>query len=778
MGQNYARWQEKMINELPENATTKQFIANQAEFLEMHTRGLQERLNLNPSQVRRIKINFEDYVGRHWGVFDPSQNTTSTIANRLSEQIEGMADTLVKQAASVGIGSLADERFEAVATNPDYASDKATQQPLVPVTQVQSDIQELEKVIAEKFGKDPVFTPKIDPVFLSTSPLREHLASTLVKKGDLNPARVLDELGIALTDTGTGFKNKSKKGRLSREVVDSGVANLLRNRIRNGETVTKEELIRVLDHHRGQFSTEIAFGNETEFKGKHYSASGGTSLLTLAKGIGHNSAPTKEAIFEIVSKYNPVLEEGGELGSSPFSLRTGGSHGWASDDIGDQHFWLRGDVLEYADGLKGGSVAEIQSDMGWAESTEHPEYAWLSDMTTTESEEITDIQKRQEIWEQAYEDARVEEIGTIAGDRHIGKGIVDGIRDIASGNFPLTYNDLESWIEPMGRLLSKTNAAFAGEFKALHDKVKESAINRWGMIGFDSVLLDKQPFAKEFGIELTKEDVDIPLSDIAAPRVPGATGPPYGTGLGEALDFSGGYKRALRSRLLKKYPHDFGDISGAFQQGMVEVDQLMLEQYRFALDENASDFYKLFTKEAIAPVLKDYPDLQKLYDLGSTAPTEAELEKLTEFQDQQVDVTALADFPMKKTYPRYGARTLIEKGLAQGWDTVEVSDLPPGQKGSVENYPKAVQELRSIAKKFKLPLETRAATMLTATGEKDRGMAERLVTFYRLDIRPLRALIEAEEFEGFIGLKHGGLVTKAQGAGYNINYGDYGRSYT
>ncbi len=91
--QNYARWQEKMINELPENATTKQFIDNQAEFLDMHTRGLQERFNLNPSQVRRIKTNFEDYVGRHWGIFDPSQNTTSTIANRLSEQIEGMADT-------------------------------------------------------------------------------------------------------------------------------------------------------------------------------------------------------------------------------------------------------------------------------------------------------------------------------------------------------------------------------------------------------------------------------------------------------------------------------------------------------------------------------------------------------------------------------------------------------------------------------------------------------------------------------------------------------------
>ena len=766
--QNYLQWQDKMIKELPENPTPQQFISNQAEFLDMHTRGLQERLNLNPSQVERIKTSFGDEVGTHWPMFDPSQNTTSTIGTRIAEHIEGMADKLVKQAANVGIASLADERFEAVATNPEEHYDR------------------------EVF---PPYRGEIDPMFLSTSPLRQFLAGR--KKGSLDPATVLDELGITLTDKGTGFKNKTtmnwkeygkdpdnpvkkwgarvqdNRG-FNTQAIDSGVANLLRNRMRSGETVTKEELIRVLDHHRGQFSTEIAFGDETEFKGRHYSDSGGDSLLTLAKGIGHNSAPTKEAIFEIVSKYNPVLEEGGELGSSPFSLRTGGSHGWASDETGDQHFWLRGDVLEYPDGLKGGSVAEIQSDMGWAESTEHPEYAWLSDMTTTESEEITDIQNRQEIWEQAYEDAKVEEIGSIAGDRHLGYGIVDGVRAIASGNFPLTYNEHESWIEPMGRVLSETNPAFAEEFKALHDKAKESAINRGNLI-FDSVLLDKQPFAKEFGIELTKEDLNIPLSDIVAPRVPGK---PSSIGLGEALDFSGGYTRTLRSRLLEKYPHDFGDIPPAFQQGIAEVDQLMLEQYRMAMDENASDFYKLFTKEAVAPVLKDYPNLQKLYDLGSTAPTEAELEKLTEYQDQQVDTTALADFPMKKTYPRYGARSLIQKALAQGWDTVEIPDLPPGQKGSVENYPKAVQELKNIANTFKLPLETRAATMLTATGEEKRGMAERLVTFYRLDIRPLRALIEAEEFEGLgPDLKHGGLVTKAQGAGYNMNYGDYGRSY-
>ena len=67
--------------------------------------------------------------------------------------------------------------------------------------------------------------------------------------------------------------------------------------------------------------------------------------------------------------------------------------------------------------------------------------------------------------------------------------------------------------------------------------------------------------------------------------------------------------------------------------------------------------------------------------------------------------------------------------------------------------------------------------MPAATGEEGGGTADMEVTFYRLDIRPLRALIEANKFKGFKGMKHGGLVTKAQGAGYNVNYGDYGRSY-
>ena len=748
--QNYARWQDRMINELPENATTEQFINNQAQFLEMHTRGLQERFNLNPSQVRRIKTNFEDYIGRHWGIFDPSQNTTSTIANRLSEQIEGVADALVKQAANVGIGSLSDVRFEAVATDPDYALENNTQRPYVP---------------------DPVFNSEIDPVFLSNSPLRQFLAGR--KKGGLDPATVLDELGIELTDKGVGFKNMDNRG-FNTQAIDSGVANLLRNRMRDNATVTKEELLRVLDHHRGQFSTELTFGEDTSHQNAGY---GDLLRQAESKYERGTQSPRKNTDFEIVSKYRPVLEEGGRLGNSPFSLRTGSMHNWASDDIGDQHFWLRGEVVEYPDDLKGGVVGEIQADMGWADSPRNEEYAWLSDIITPESEEITDIQNRQESFEEAYEVAKSNLIsfrdrGGV--DISLSYPIVNAVRDISSGNFPLTYNEDESWIEPMGRILSETNPAFAEEFKALHDKAKESAINRGNLI-FDSVLLDKQPFAKEFGIELTKEDLNIPLSDIVAPRVPGD---PSSVGLGEGLDFSGGYTRALRSRLLEKYPHDFGDIPPAFQNGMAEVEQLIFEQYRMAMDENASDFYKLFTSKdftppgtsLFSPLFDKTPSLEELYAVGQNAPTETEMEKLTEYQDQQAGTTALADFPMKKTYPRYSARSLIKHALEQGWDTVEIANNSPGQGGSLTNYTTAVKELNKIANEFNLPLLTRSATMPAATGEEGGGTANREVTFYRLDIRPLRALIEAKKFKGFKGMKHGGLVTKAQGAGYNVDY--------
>ena len=735
--QNYLAWQDKTFKELPRNPTPDQFLSAQEPFLDMHTEGLQKRLNLNPSQVKRIKTNFKDTVRAHYDMFNIADelNSPSGVAERVAREIEDMADKLVKQAGNVGIGSLSDARFEALAIDPNYAVNIGTPRPLVP---------------------DNVFTSEIDPVFLSNSPLRQFLIGR--KKGALDPTTVLDELGIELTDKGVGFKNMDNRG-FNTQAIDSGVANLLRNRMRSGETVTKEELLRVLDHHRGQFSTELAFGNDTAHQNAGY---GDLLRVAEAKYERGTRSPEKNTDFEIVSKYRPVLEEGGRLGNSPFSLSTGSSHNWASDDIGDQHFWVRGEVVEYPDDLKGGVVGEIQADMGWADSPKKQGYAWLSDMVSPESEEITDIQNRQEIFEQAYDDA--------ASHSPVEAGAVG---ELATGNFPPTYNPHDSWIEPVGRVLSDLNPAFGEEFKALHDKVKESAINRGGF-SFDNVLLDKQPFAKEFGIELTKEDLDIPLSDLGIR--PKTTYYPW-DGVGDQLEFTDKYVKALRSRLLEKYPDDFGDIPPAFQQGMEEVDQLMLEQYRFAMEENASDFYKLFTKEALGPLFEKRPDLEELYAIGQNAPTEAELRKLTEYQDQQAGVTALADFPMKKSYPRYSARAVIKHALEQGWDTVEIPNNSPGQGGSLTNYKNAVKELNNIAEEFNLPLLTRSATMPAATGEEGGGTADMEVTFYRLDIRPLRALIEANKFKGFKGMKHGGLVTKAQGAGYNVNYGDYGRSY-
>ena len=595
--QNYLAWQDKTFKELPRNPTPDQFLSAQEPFLDMHTEGLQKRLNLNPSQVKRIKTNFKDTVRAHYDMFNIADelNSPSGVAERVAREIEDMADKLVKQAGNVGIGSLSDARFEALAIDPNYAVNIGTPRPLVP---------------------DNVFTSEIDPVFLSNSPLRQFLIGR--KKGALDPTTVLDELGIELTDKGVGFKNMDNRG-FNTQAIDSGVANLLRNRMRSGETVTKEELLRVLDHHRGQFSTELAFGNDTAHQNAGY---GDLLRVAEAKYERGTRSPEKNTDFEIVSKYRPVLEEGGRLGNSPFSLSTGSSHNWASDDIGDQHFWVRGEVVEYPDDLKGGVVGEIQADMGWADSPKKSGYAWLSDMVSPESDEITDIQNREEIFEAAYGRALEED-----ASYDIRKGdkfpLLYAVRDISSGRSPPTYTPLSSWIEPAGTALSDLNPAFGEEFKALHDTAKEFAIGGAKGRRFDNVLLDKQPFAKEFGIELTKEDLDIPLSDLGIR--PKTTYYPW-DGVGDQLEFTDKYVKALRSRLLEKYPDDFGDFGDfpqqtAFQQGMKEVSDLMFGEYEYAMDGLSKDFYELFTEEALGPLFKERPALEELYKVGQNAPT-------------------------------------------------------------------------------------------------------------------------------------------------------------
>ena len=81
------------------------------------------------------------------------------------------------------------------------------------------------------------------------------------------------------------------------------------------------------------------------------------------------------------------------------------------------------------------------------------------------------------------------------------------------------------------------------------------------------------------------------------------------------------------------------------------------------------------------------------------------------------------------------------------------------------NYQVMLKEAEKIAAKYGLKLEIDTVDV----GDGTRGEIS------VLDIRPL---YETVAIEGWKGYKYGGLVTKAQGAGYSINYGDYGRSYT
>ena len=77
-----------------------------------------------------------------------------------------------------------------------------------------------------------------------------------------------------------------------------------------------------------------------------------------------------------------------------------------------------------------------------------------------------------------------------------------------------------------------------------------------------------------------------------------------------------------------------------------------------------------------------------------------------------------------------------------------------------------LKEGEKIAKEYGLPIQT--VSIDVGNGKTGEVTA--------IDIRPLYEIVTEGGFKG--GYKKGGLVTKAQGAGYSMNLGNYGRSYT
>jgi len=228
-------------------------------------------------------------------------------------------------------------------------------------------------------------------------------------------------------------------------------------------------------------------------------------------------------------------------------------------------------------------------------------------------------------------------------------------------------------------------------------------------------------------------------------------------------------------------------------------------EYIYLRTSNAEMEASLPEKTALAkkylPLLAEkFPVINDLLIQGRNYPTEAEVEKVREFDYAQSKGTTNVkpDYPFKNNNAAMNVRSAIVEAIDSGKSFLFLgssgySDSPSSpykmQLKEAERIAKQIGQLTGTDYKeiFKMAeMRTEYVEGYTVgipeggytVSKIDNEWKDTGGPYYRLDLRQLRQLIDAKIFPGFKGYKKGGLVTKAQGAGYSMNYGDYGKNYT
>jgi len=214
-------------------------------------------------------------------------------------------------------------------------------------------------------------------------------------------------------------------------------------------------------------------------------------------------------------------------------------------------------------------------------------------------------------------------------------------------------------------------------------------------------------------------------------------------------------------------------------------------------EENAFESPRAALAEQYLPLLAaKFPPINDLLIQGRNYPTETEYQAVREF-DRMSDTDASdirPDYPFKNNNPAMNVRSAIVEAIdsEKSFLFLGSSGYNPDGSAPVSNYKKQLKEAERIAKQigqltgtdykeiFKIAESTYAygAEGPISKYKIDNEWEDTGGPYYRLDLRQLRQLIDAKVFPGFKGYKKGGLVTKAQGAGYSMNLGNYGRNYT
>ena len=281
---------------------------------------------------------------------------------------------------------------------------------------------------------------------------------------------------------------------------------------------------------------------------------------------------------------------------------------------------------------------------------------------------------------------------------------------------------------------------------------------------YEKVLMEEQPFAP-----LGKRIDDQTLAEIKEIRV---------------YDH---IRTPLQRKVLKWATNQGWDI---YTTDPERADEMALEEalhnIRRETSERADSIVDAEFAEAqqaaVNKITKHLPDFSEYIKTIERMPNEAQVREY-ERSLRQGERTIMPDPPFRESFNRMNIRQLVIQSLKNGEKFIILPgsmtgtgkkakfDLEVqkkyGQSGApAGNYEQMLKEGQALAEEFGLGIEV--MDLDVGGGNRADVTVINIEPLYSEDLIPK---------EGLKGYKHGGLVTKAQGAGYNMNYGDYGRSY-
>jgi len=211
-----------------------------------------------------------------------------------------------------------------------------------------------------------------------------------------------------------------------------------------------------------------------------------------------------------------------------------------------------------------------------------------------------------------------------------------------------------------------------------------------------------------------------------------------------------------------------------------DITHMEAEAMAEAMAETRGEINEI-QQEVIGKLGEKIPELEEYTEVIAKMPSPQEVQEYQRSLEKG-DALIQPDPPFRNTFNQMALRKVIVEALKDGEKYVFIpatvkkvdgkkvyetkTQKKYGQGGApMFNYQVMLKEAEKIAAKYGLKLE------IDSIDVGDGTIGEISV----LDIRPLYETVAKEGLGR--GYKHGGLVTKAQGAGYNINYRDYGRSY-